>query len=87
MEFKLIRQAQDELKPINACVDTCNVIVSAPMNNTTLVSVLKKMDTMDGENVVLGIPSGSFELHENKEMNRSELWITKGTLKICKVVF
>jgi hypothetical protein len=87
MEFKLIQPAQDELKPINACVDTCNIICSAPMTNTTLVSVLKKLDTMDGQNVVLGIPSGTFELHENNETKRSELWITKGTLKICKVVF
>lgn len=87
MEFKLIQSSQDEPKPINACVDTCNCIVSAPMNNTTLVSILKKMDTLDGQNVVLGIPNGTFELHDNKELGRQELWITKGTLKICKVVF
>jgi hypothetical protein len=87
MEFKLIQQAQDEIKVINACVDTCNNIVSAPMNNRTLVDILKKIDNMDGQNVVIGIPRGVFELHENKQTNRIELWITKGTLKICKVVF
>jgi len=87
MEFKLIQPSQDEPKPINACVDTCNIICSAPMNNSNLVRILKKIDEMDGQNVVIGIPSGTFELHENKQMNRTELWITKGTLKLCKVVF
>jgi len=87
MEIKVIRNAEDRINLINACTDTCVRIVSAPLGDTNWIEILKKIDDLDGENVVIGIENGQFEIHENTKQRRIELWITEGDIKLCKVVF
>jgi len=71
-------------------------IKCAPISNKYLVDLLRKIDRLDGQKVVLGFENVSFDIHENKERGLIELW-TRGSgpkgeiiptnIKLCRVVF